>query len=185
MERYWFLTWTTYGTWLPGDARGFVGPVRVADRQREQANLKQEPPHAPNPALRRHSQRLLKHDPVWLTAVDADILLTQLQETSQYRGWELLAVAIMSNHIHLVVGVADDPEPTTLLRDFKAYGSRALNLRSSQKLMRWWTEHGSVRKLHSEDAIAQVVQYVARQHLPLALWQNDGWLKGRLPAIDH
>jgi hypothetical protein len=27
MDRYWFLTWTTYGTWLPGDARGFVGRV--------------------------------------------------------------------------------------------------------------------------------------------------------------
>ena len=25
VDRYWFLTWTTYGTWLPGDERGFVG----------------------------------------------------------------------------------------------------------------------------------------------------------------
>ncbi len=24
MDRYWPLTWTTYGTWLPGDARGFA-----------------------------------------------------------------------------------------------------------------------------------------------------------------
>src|SRR5947209_816005 len=31
MDRYWFLTWTTYGTWLPGDARGFVGRVWSAD----------------------------------------------------------------------------------------------------------------------------------------------------------
>ena len=23
----WLLTWTTYGTWLPGDERGFVGNV--------------------------------------------------------------------------------------------------------------------------------------------------------------
>jgi hypothetical protein len=27
-RRYWLLTWTTYGTWLPGDERGFVSPVR-------------------------------------------------------------------------------------------------------------------------------------------------------------
>ena len=27
-HRYWLLTWTTYGTWLPGDDRGFVSPVR-------------------------------------------------------------------------------------------------------------------------------------------------------------
>jgi hypothetical protein len=24
----WLLTWTTHGTWLPGDVRGFVGYVR-------------------------------------------------------------------------------------------------------------------------------------------------------------
>ena len=27
MDRYWLLTWTTYGTWLPGDQRGFVSNV--------------------------------------------------------------------------------------------------------------------------------------------------------------
>ena len=27
MDRYWLLTWTTYGTWLPGDRRGFVSNV--------------------------------------------------------------------------------------------------------------------------------------------------------------
>src|SRR5439155_10845907 len=25
----WLLTWTTYGTWLPGDVRGFVSGVRT------------------------------------------------------------------------------------------------------------------------------------------------------------
>lgn len=25
--RYCLLTWTTYGTWLPGEDRGFVSPV--------------------------------------------------------------------------------------------------------------------------------------------------------------
>ena len=28
IDRNWFLTWTTYGTWLPGDPRGFVGSLR-------------------------------------------------------------------------------------------------------------------------------------------------------------
>ncbi len=27
MDRYWLLTWTCYGHWLPGDSRGFVGNV--------------------------------------------------------------------------------------------------------------------------------------------------------------
>jgi hypothetical protein len=28
MDRYWLITWTCYGHWLPGDRRGFVGNVR-------------------------------------------------------------------------------------------------------------------------------------------------------------
>ena len=32
MERYWLLTNTCYGNWLPGDARGFVGRVSAAIR---------------------------------------------------------------------------------------------------------------------------------------------------------
>lgn len=28
MDRYWLLTWTTYGAWLPGDDRGFVSNLR-------------------------------------------------------------------------------------------------------------------------------------------------------------
>src|SRR5690349_21194983 len=31
MDRVWHLTWTTYGTWLPGDERGFVSNVRDGD----------------------------------------------------------------------------------------------------------------------------------------------------------
>lgn len=29
--RCWLLTWTTYGTWLPGEDRGFVSPVRSSN----------------------------------------------------------------------------------------------------------------------------------------------------------
>ena len=31
IDRIWFLTWTTYGTWLPGDERGFVSPKFAGD----------------------------------------------------------------------------------------------------------------------------------------------------------
>jgi hypothetical protein len=27
-DNVWLLTWTTYGTWLPDDNRGFVGYIR-------------------------------------------------------------------------------------------------------------------------------------------------------------
>ena len=27
----WLITWTTYGTWLPGDPRGNISPILLAD----------------------------------------------------------------------------------------------------------------------------------------------------------
>jgi len=38
MERHWFLTWTTYGTWLPGDDRGFVCNVSSPDGMGQRLN---------------------------------------------------------------------------------------------------------------------------------------------------
>ena len=39
MDRHWLITWTCYGTWLPGDARGFVGNVREEDGTQVSHNL--------------------------------------------------------------------------------------------------------------------------------------------------
>lgn len=55
----------------------------------------------------------------------------------------------MANHVHLIVGVPGDPDPATLLRDFKSYASRALNLNSGDSRPpsgTWWTEQGAKRK---------------------------------------
>jgi len=77
--------------------------------------------------LRRSAQSALKCPPIYLNREQAEALLTQFLETARYRGWELLAVGIMANHIHLVVGVPGDPDPSDLMQSFKPYGSRALN----------------------------------------------------------
>ena len=37
-DRAWLLTWTCYGNWLPGDARGFVGSHPTEHGGRETHN---------------------------------------------------------------------------------------------------------------------------------------------------
>ena len=68
----------------------------------------------------------MKTAPIHLTRPHADILLAQFQETAAFREWLLLAVAIMTNHFHLVVGAEGDPDPERILGDFKSYDSRRL-----------------------------------------------------------
>ena len=43
MDRYWLLTWTTYGTWLPGDARGFVSNVADGPDPRSATTFPEHP----------------------------------------------------------------------------------------------------------------------------------------------
>lgn len=87
------------------------------------------------------------------------------------RGWQLLAAAVMANHVHLVAGVLGDPEPEHLQHSFKSYASRALKKRwQCPRNGTWWTSSGSRRKLPDERAVIGAVRYVLDQEYPLAVW---------------
>jgi REP element-mobilizing transposase RayT len=116
-----------------------------------------------------------------LNPSQAAVLLDQLRETAVYRGWRLVAVAVMDNHVHVVVGVPGDPDPATLLRDFKSYGSRALNHHWRRPASgTWWTESGSRRKLAGEAAVLGAIEYVKQQPNALLIWTPDD--EGERPA---
>jgi REP element-mobilizing transposase RayT len=179
--RAWLLTNTTYGTWLPGDPRGSVTSVRdlrPGDKPtpfRFEHDLPGEPWEDPIPGLYRSALEQLKGPPIYLDREKADIVLTQFLETAAYRGWTPQAIAIMANHFHLVVLVADDPEPSKILADFKAYGSRALNARYGKPPSEtWWTGKGSRRKLPDERALVCAIRYVLdKQPHPLVVWAPE------------
>jgi REP element-mobilizing transposase RayT len=177
MDRYWLLTSTFYGNWLPGDPRGFVSRVRDSRPEdpctpvRKEHDAPGTPYDADLPGLYHSAQQSLRGAPIRIDAEQAHVLLKQFQETAAYRGWQLLAVAIMSNHVHWVVGVNGDPDPTKILGDFKAYGSRALSARWRKPASAtWWTYGGSKRKLGDGQAVRAAVAYVRSQFEPLVVW---------------
>jgi REP element-mobilizing transposase RayT len=152
IDRIWFLTWTTYGTWLPGDERGFVSPKFEGDSPERRHNEPGRPYDQGRETLRR-----------------------QFEESARHRGWRLLAGAIMANHVHLVVGVPGDPDPAALLRDFKSYASRALNRQHTRPVDgTWWTEQGSKRKISDWETLGVVLRYVREQVHPFEVWEDPG-----------
>ena len=170
MDRHWFLTWTTYGTWLPGDERGFVSNVRDGDGPEVKHAEPGTPYDAKHRGLARAAREQMLGDPLWLSREHADALADQFSETARFRRWSIPALAIMANHIHIVVGVPGDPEPETLLRDFKSYGSRRLNRMFGKPVSEtWWTAGGSRRILRDEEAVRVVVEYVRNQRRPLVI----------------
>ena len=170
-DRYWLLTSTTYGNWLPGDSRGFVSNVRVDDGPEVRHNIPGTPYDADLPPLQEHVRSNMNGDPVRFDVDHAVQLLEQFQETARYRKWRLFAVGIMANHIHIVIGVPGDPPPKILLKSLKSYGSRRLNrLFGNRESGTWWTESGSKRKLPHDRAVLAAIQYVVDQEYPLLIW---------------
>ncbi|TWT36127.1 Transposase IS200 like protein [Posidoniimonas corsicana] len=178
--RFWLLTSTTYGSWLPGDPRGSVTSVRdyrAGDpntRRRVEHDRHGDPYEPYMPGLYRSAGAALKHKPVAFSLQHAKNLAGRFCETAEHRGWRLLAFSIMRDHVHWVCGGADS-SPSDVLRDFKAYGSRGLNAELNGGVAkRWWTEGGSKRLLPNERAVFGAVNYVTcRQYMPRVTWRLE------------
>ncbi len=185
-RRYWLLTWTTYGTWLPGDERGStVGfDETTGDFVRHDRPGEQYAP--PSPKLAEESRIRLSGPPVRLHQSQAHPLLVQFQETAQYRQWTLLAAAVMATHCHLVTDAPAVTKSEDILGDYKSYGSRRLNRIGHRPISgTWWTESGSRRPLRTEAAILGAVGYTLDQELPILVWCNPELFSERrlvLPA---
>jgi REP element-mobilizing transposase RayT len=116
----------------------------------------------------------MKGQPVYLHRSQAEVVCRQIQQTADFRGWKLLALAIMRNHVHTLIGVSGDPEPCRILRDLKSYASRALNSKwTKPEGGTWWTESGSRRKLPDETAVQAAIRYIQSQEHPLVVWVEE------------
>jgi len=87
----------------------------------------------------------------------------------QFRGWQLLALATKTNHIHVVVAANRAGED---VRDhLKAWCSRRLSghagLTTPQTKTggrrRWFTEGAYLRQIDEEDYLRQAITYVENQ----------------------
>ena len=179
MVRTWLITSTTYGTWLPGDRRGFVGTVRdyrdgdeaIATGKRTRHNQHGTELDRDLDGLHRASERLLKCQPIWLTLAQAEAVAPQFRETAAHRRWGLHALAIMANHFHVVVTSPAATPSAHVLRDFKSYASRTLSVTWGKPASgTWWTESGSRRALPHDRAVEAAVRYVRNQYQPLVVW---------------
>ena len=89
-------------------------------------------------------------------------MLQALQEVCGYRGWNLLAAHVRSNHVHVIVETEVPPEK--VMNDFKAYASRALSQLGRDKPgRRRWARHGSTRWLWKDQDVREAIRYVIEQ----------------------
>jgi REP element-mobilizing transposase RayT len=140
-----FLTWTTYGTWLPGDERGW--------------NRKGEPEiQPPNPLFVEMAQSRMKEPAFTLSATPRSLVEETIRRHCEIRGWSLHALNVRTNHVHVVVTAAGYP-PETVCEQFKTWCTRRLKEVESTR-SRFWTEGGSCRWINLEADLEAAVVYV-------------------------
>jgi REP element-mobilizing transposase RayT len=144
-----FITFTTYGTWLHGQSPGSVD---------EDHNTVGTPFAVPSPKRRSAIREQMTQQPYHLDSARRDLVRDAIVEECRFRGWTLHALHVRSNHVHLVVTA--DREPEFVLRACKANASKRLNLAGYENAERKrWTTHGSTRYLWNEQAVADKIRY--------------------------
>ena len=140
-----FITWTTYGTWLPGDRRGWR-KWKAGEQQ-------------PQPKLEDWCRGRMKDKPLSLTERQRAAVEDVIRQHASIRGWQLHAVSARSNHVHVAVTAAVPPKR---VRDqFKANATRVLR-ESPQPVThkKIWTKGGDIEFIDNEDDLEQVVMYI-------------------------
>ena len=146
-----FITWTCYGTWLPGDNRGWL-------KWHSGEQL-------PQPRLSRWCIEQMTEEPVTLDGSQRMVVHNAIQSLCTVRDWHLLAVNCRSNHCHSVV--CSSNHAGEQVRDqLKSWTTRALKehqrgmgVHQDHLRNQWWTRNGSVRYVFDEASLESAIQY--------------------------
>ncbi len=128
------ITWSTYGTWLPGDQRGWV--------------LYRRGWQLPDPILRLEAGARMTETACRLDREQRRAVEEHVAETCRWKGWVLHAENCRSNHLHVVVSA--DTHPKTIRSQLKAWCTRKLKTLeaartaapgvSSATREQWWAD---------------------------------------------
>jgi len=136
------LTWTTYASWLQGDERGYVkeGRMLCADK-----------------GLVALCEKFQKGHAAKLRSDEKDIVRRAILDEAQRIGRNVEALAVCSNHVHLVLRYSPEPIGRTVSR-FKNVASAAL--RSHGRAGRVWTRGFDKRFCFNPDDMTRRIRYV-------------------------
>ena len=134
------ITSTTYGTWLPGDMRGYVDDGVIL-------------PH--DPVVLERSQRRMRDEPVLLTPTQQDTVFKSLLMAADEFGYTLYAVSIESWHMHVLLTHGFDPVKQVV-------GRLKTRMRQAVGRGRIWTEGYDKRYCFTDAAIEARHEYIRR-----------------------
>ena len=144
MQGY-MITWTTYGTWLQGDKRGYVKDGKVLGE---------------NPKLQNANVQSQAGNSVKLTVQQREIVRKAILSEAKKLKQKVYSMAVCSNHVHLVVEYISDP-----IREVVGYYKNATRVALQVKgfVGRVWTRGYDKRYCFNEKSLRARIDYV-RKH---------------------
>ena len=146
-----FITWTCYGTWLPGDDRRWTKYEKGM--------------RLPQPRLEDWCAKRLKDKPIYLSQQHRNIVESTISEHCRIRSWIMHAVNCRTNHCHCVI-TALDYDGESVRDQLKAWCSRKLNentvtghCEKDRRPNKWWTRKGSVRYIFDDLSLEAAIIY--------------------------
>ncbi len=134
------VTTTSYGTWLPGDLRGYVKDSTILPG---------------DPKRLDHARALLADNPVYFTRPQIIVLDHALRAAADEFGYVLTDLSIESWHLHWIVDHGYDPVPDMVGR-FKT------RMRQMIERGRIWTDGYCHRCLRDDEELCVAREYIAR-----------------------
>jgi hypothetical protein len=134
------VTTTAYGTWLPGDLRGYVHRGEILPS---------------NPRLLKAARSLMKSESVLFSAADRDCLVKAIIAAASEFKYRLTDLTVEAWHLHWIVSHGDDP-PDKMVARLKSRMRQALNRG------RIWTKSYCGTPLDEESAIDNARSYIAK-----------------------
>jgi len=136
------LTWTTYGSWLQGDRRGFVrdGEIRQGDER-----------------ILELCKKLQKGPTIKLNKQEKAIVEVAILNEAERISHKIDALAICTNHIHLVARPSDK-SIERIVSMYKSAATRAL--RCYGRTERIWTRGFDKRFCFTHEDMAGRIAYV-------------------------
>ncbi len=136
------ITWTTYGSWLQGDERGYVkdGQTFTQNDKLKSANLVQQ-----------------KEPKVKLDAEQKRIVQNAIIEEAKRINHEIFAIAACSNHLHIVASVSEESIEQAFHR-YKYSATAALRRTGFQGKI--WSKGFDKRFCFTDQEIESKINYV-------------------------
>jgi REP element-mobilizing transposase RayT len=136
------ITWTTYGTWLQGDERGYVKNGKT---------------YPGNQALKTANESSQSAEPVLLSKTEKQIVRQAIIKEAALQGQQIYALSVCSNHVHVVCEYIQEP-----ISKIVAYYKKAarLSLKSAGRAGKVWTRGYDKRFCFDRTTLKQKIKYV-------------------------